>query len=268
MKLESVLKVLGYRSLNSDWAIWIHEDGAFIAAHVDDMAAATYTDQDLDTLHRGITDFFGIKDLGTISRYLNIPYKYDSVNFIFLLSQSDYIHKLLTECDMLNAFDVQTPVLESERKRWDLDETEFLNTQLPRKYQALIGSLLYVMHGTRLDIAYPVITLSQYTSKLRVVHWHSLKRILRYLKGTMTATSILNWHGRRLGSRKPGLWARHGHETSRDKTGPRSRDVSWSSRRVPGRPGTFCKESRDVLSRSPGIKSRDISSRAQVYCGL
>ena len=28
--------------------------------------------------------------------------------------------------------------------------------------------------------------------------------------------------------------SRPGHETCRDKTGPRSRDVSWSSRRVPG----------------------------------
>ena len=34
---------------------------------------------------------------------------------------------------------------------------------------------------------------------------------------------------------------------------------------VSRRPGTFSKVSRDVLSRSPGIKSRDISSRAQVY---
>ena len=114
MKLDSVLKVLGYRRLNSDWAIWIHEDGAFIAAHVDDIAAATYTDQNLDTLHRGITDF-DIKDLGTISHYLNITVPANmTVNSIFLLSQSDYIYKLLTECDMLNAFDVQTLVFESE----------------------------------------------------------------------------------------------------------------------------------------------------------
>ena len=108
VKFDRVLTVLGYLRLNSDWVIWIREDGAFIAAHVDDMAAAAYTDQDLDTLHRGITDFFDIKDLEATSCYLNITCKYDSVNSIFLLSQSDYIHKLLTECDMLNAFDVQT----------------------------------------------------------------------------------------------------------------------------------------------------------------
>ena len=39
---------------------------------------------------------------------------------------------------------------------------------------------------------------------------------------------------------------RPGHETSRDKTGPRSRDVSWFSRRVPGRLETLQQWSRDV----------------------
>ena len=49
-----------------------------------------------------------------------------------------------------------------------------------------------------------------------------------------------------------GDFIRHGHETSRDKTGPRSRDVSWSSRRVPGRPETLQLRSRDN-TKVPGL---------------
>ena len=55
---------------------------------------------------------------------------------------------------MDNAFEVQTPVLESELKRWDLDDTEQTFKKVPS-----IGSLLYLMHGTRLDLAYPVIPI-------------------------------------------------------------------------------------------------------------
>ena len=187
IKLDSAITTLGYRRLNADWAIWVRSDGAYIAAHVDDMAAAAHTEDDLDLLFHSITAFFQIKDLGSISRYLSIDCHYVSDESVFLISQSGYIAKLLSEYAMDNCFEVQTPVLDSERKRWDLDDTVLLNDSLIQKYQALIGSLLYLMHGTRPDLAFPVIKLSQYSSKPRDIHWHALKRILRYLKGTKDA---------------------------------------------------------------------------------
>ena len=187
VKLDSAITTLGYRRLNADWAIWIREDGAYIAAHVDDMAAAAHTDGDLDLLFRSITAFFQIKDLSSISRYLSINCYYIPEESVFLLSQSDYITKLLTEYAMENCFEVQTPVLDSDRKRWDLNDTILLKDGLIQKYQALVGSLLYLMHGTRPDLAFPVIKLSQYSSKPRDIHWHALKQILRYLKGTKDA---------------------------------------------------------------------------------
>lgn len=92
---------------------------------------------------------------------------------------------------MDSAFEVATPVLESDRLRWDKDDTELLNAKTYKMYQALIGSLLYLMHATRPDIAYAVIKLSQYSSKPRECHWTSLKRVLRYLKGTASACLVL-----------------------------------------------------------------------------
>ena len=66
----------------------------------------------------------------------------------FLLSQSDYISRLLDEYRMADAFEVQTPVLESERRRWDHEDSALLDDKLKKKYQPLIRSLLYLMHGT------------------------------------------------------------------------------------------------------------------------
>ena len=50
---------------------------------------------------------------------------------------------------------------------------------------SVIGSLTYVMHCTRLDIAFIVCKLSRYTSNLSTDHWKTITRVLGYLKKTM-----------------------------------------------------------------------------------
>lgn len=56
-------------------------------------------------------------------------------------------------------------------------------TELP--IRQAIGGLMYLMNSTRLDICFAVKTLSQYTNKRNSELWSNLKRILRYVKGTM-----------------------------------------------------------------------------------
>lgn len=50
LRLDEVLKSLSFTRLAMDWAIWVRDDGAFIAAHVDDMAAAAKSNDDLDEI--------------------------------------------------------------------------------------------------------------------------------------------------------------------------------------------------------------------------
>ena len=45
-------------------------------------------------------------------------------------------------------------------------------------YASVIGSLMYVMHCTRPDIAFVVCKLSRYTSNPGVAHWKAITRIL------------------------------------------------------------------------------------------
>jgi hypothetical protein len=53
-----------------------------------------------------------------------------------------------------------------------------------QRFPTLIGSLMYLAHGTRPDIAYATQKLAQYTKDPKPVHWTAVKRIFRYLKGT------------------------------------------------------------------------------------
>jgi hypothetical protein len=51
-------------------------------------------------------------------------------------------------------------------------------------YASAVGSLMYAMVCTRLDIAHAVGVLSRYMSKPGKEHWTVVKRVFRYLRGT------------------------------------------------------------------------------------
>jgi hypothetical protein len=51
-------------------------------------------------------------------------------------------------------------------------------------YVSAVGSLMYAMVYTRLDIAHAVGVLSRYMSKPGKEHWTIVKRVFRYLRGT------------------------------------------------------------------------------------
>ena len=71
-------------------------------------------------------------------------------------------------------------------------------------YASAIGSLMYAMVCTRLDIGYAVGVVSRFMSNPGKEHWNAVKWILCYLKGTSNM-------GLRFGSGKPQL---HGYTDS------------------------------------------------------
>ena len=67
-------------------------------------------------------------------------------------------------------------------------DKEFMNVQRKMKgvsYMAGVRFLMYAMVATRADIAFVVSTVSQFMSKAGPPHWMALKRIIRYMKGTL-----------------------------------------------------------------------------------
>ena len=48
----------------------------------------------------------------------------------------------------------------------------------------LIGSLLYIILSTRVDIVFTVIKLTRYTFNLSNIYFIAVKRVFKYLKGT------------------------------------------------------------------------------------
>lgn len=58
-----------------------------------------------------------------------------------------------------------------------------LTTKIP--YREAVGSLIHLMNCTRPDIAFAVNNVSRFNAKHCTEHWTAVKRIFRYLKGTI-----------------------------------------------------------------------------------
>lgn len=52
-------------------------------------------------------------------------------------------------------------------------------------YREAIGSLLFLVQTTRPDIAFSVIAASQFVEHPCKAHWNAVKRIIKYIKGTI-----------------------------------------------------------------------------------
>ncbi|GKA77945.1 putative RNA-directed DNA polymerase [Tanacetum coccineum] len=95
-----------------------------------------------------------------------------------LLSQKKYILELLQSAGLSNCNLVSSPMVTSSSL--SLDDA-FSN---PVKYRQVVGSLQYVTLS-RPDIAFAVNKVCQFMHAPTEIHWYAVKRILRYLHGTV-----------------------------------------------------------------------------------
>ena len=80
---------------------------------------------------------------------------------LIILEQKDYLKKVLERFNMHNAKSVPTPLpmgYVPQPNSGPIDE------QLRTRYQQVIGSLLYLMLGTRPDVTFAVTKMSQFAS--------------------------------------------------------------------------------------------------------
>ena len=162
-----------------------------------------------------------------------------------MIGQPNYVVKVLRKFGMENYKPVSTP-LEKGRKFQNLSPSnEPFDVQT---YQQAIGCLTYVSTATRPDISAAVGVLSQYMSRPSNDHWIGVKRVLRYLKGTLKYGLKFTAH-----EEEPELFGHSDADWAGDVDTRRSTSgyvfqigsstVSWSSRKQ----ATVAKSLRNVL---------------------
>uniref|UniRef100_A0A2N9FI51 Reverse transcriptase Ty1/copia-type domain-containing protein n=1 Tax=Fagus sylvatica TaxID=28930 RepID=A0A2N9FI51_FAGSY len=180
-RLSTRLIALGFHGSRSDSSLFIYKDSSitmYVLIYVDDIIITCSQSSAIDDLLKSLTADFAVKDLGNLNFFLGVEVIPNPQGA--MLSQQRYILDLLTRTKMVDAKPVITPMASSTNLS-AFDGEPFPDHTL---FRSTVGALQY-LSLTRPDIAFCVNKLSQFMHKPTLLHWQSVKRLLRYLKFTI-----------------------------------------------------------------------------------
>ena len=189
-KFDSFMTDHGYSRTTSGHCVFVkkYPDGNFIILflYVDDMLIVGQDTSKISKLKSELSKSFSMKDLGPAKKILGIRIVRDRSLRLIWLSQEHYIKKVLERFNMEKAKHVNCPLAGhfkiSSSQCPTSDEEKKEMQKIP--YASIVGSLMYAMVCTRLDIAHAVGVVSRFLSDPGKEHWAAMKWILRYLQGT------------------------------------------------------------------------------------
>ena len=163
------------------------EDGGLliVAIYMDDKLIFSKNLNMVKRLKMQLSNHFEITDLGEARWILGMEVIHDRLQGTITLSQCCYIETILDRFGLKDGQSVSTP-LETNTKLTKIDMPEVD----AKMYQSALGGLMYAMLATRPDLAYAVGALSKHAACPGQAHFAVLKRVYRYLRGTMDARLI------------------------------------------------------------------------------
>ncbi len=179
-KFKAFLTSHGLQTSEADPCLFYNaaeEHKLLIALYVDDGLVAAKNDEDLQRFLSDLKSQFEVT-VSSSSCFLGLQYSQLDDGSI-VINQESYTKKVLQKFGMFECNKVATPC---ERQGNDV-VNEPCCDDIP--YREAVGSLMYLATGTRPDIAYAVSSVSQALDKPTLRSWTMVKRIFRYLSGTI-----------------------------------------------------------------------------------
>jgi hypothetical protein len=159
----------------------------YLALYVDDLISACKSRDVLDKLKGYLQSHFTLKDLGALKFCLGFEVNRNRAKRQILLHQTAFAKDILDRALMTDCKPRSTPMvpgilLHKSMSPQSNEEKEFMS-KVP--YRNIVGALLYLVSGTRPDLAFAVHQVCRHMQNPGKPHWEAVKQILRYLKGTL-----------------------------------------------------------------------------------
>jgi hypothetical protein len=180
--MKQSMEDLGFTCLNSDAGIFLYrkDDNFCIAVVYVDDSFFTGPNKALNQqLKEAFMKKWECRDLGELTEFLGMKITREGSKIH--LDQCAYLEAVLERCGMKDSKKAATPLPAG----YVPTKSELVaSPELRSKYQTVIGSLLYLMLGTRPDIAFAVTKMAQFAANPSEDHLNRALYICRYLVGT------------------------------------------------------------------------------------
>ncbi|XP_023729834.1 uncharacterized mitochondrial protein AtMg00810-like [Lactuca sativa] len=150
----------------------------YLLVYVDDLILTRNNESAISTFISHLNHEFSIKYLGELNYFLGLEAAYTD-NGLFL-SQTKYARDIFMRAELLDSKPVSTPL--APHKSFTVDDLPYSD---PTLYMSLVGALHYLTI-TRLDLSYAINQVSQFLHAPTIDHFQAVKRILQYVKGTIS----------------------------------------------------------------------------------
>jgi hypothetical protein len=165
-----------------------------VGMYVDDLIVTGARAKDIDGFKREMAARFKMSDLGALSYYLSIEVRQGKKSIA--LGQRAYAEKMLEHGSIAECKSCATPMEE----RLKLSKHSTTVKVDATCYRSIVGGLRYLTH-TRPNIAFAVRYVSRFMEDPHEDHWTAIKRLRRYVKGTLDQAIIFPKHGGKGGLR-------------------------------------------------------------------
>ena len=184
--LRDIMMKSGLSQCIGDPEVFLKKGSIIIATHVDDMAAFAPIESSIRETELAIEQHVELEKLGQPTKLLGMELTWGPNQEWVKLTHSSAIGNLTKEFGIMTTIPTKSLPLNANDYTPPLEE-EQIDLTLQKKYQSLVGSLLYIACHTRPEISLHINLLGRRTFKPSQTNFQTAVRILRYLSSSSTS---------------------------------------------------------------------------------
>lgn len=179
-KFTETIEKLGFKPTYADNCVFHNPHSRlYLCIYVDDGLIFGPNATTLETPIRYLKEHF---DIRVVTGTAFIGMEIMPIERGFFVHQQHYAKEILERFQMSNCAPVSAP-LETGHQLTMISETD---KDLDCPYREAIGALQFLAGNTRPDLLHCVALLAKFSACPKEKHWAAIKRVLRYLRGTLS----------------------------------------------------------------------------------